>query len=1027
MLLASTIAIVSYLVKPAKARSFNLLYGSTYINDDTSPVAVDLASGKPTVRLTNAFTAVAAKRGQDIDVYPLGGGNTLLLDPRTGEFNMVDSTGFVVKSTDGGVPLPKIGSESTSMAVAAGNSAYIVRRNAASTSVYLVGAATVSAAIGSASGAKARAYATLRRSLSNDPVPAAGADNSLWVLTSTGGRTRTITQLTVPQGSNAGVSLTQTARGTVTGPAAVATATRNVDGTGGVVPAVAGADSIAVFRDGVRTEVPVSVGPGVDKILPASNAHGTIVFLYHSTGGWSQVSVPAAAGTAARVNPLRAIATDAQLAVPAQSDGRTYTMDSTGDGALWQIDSAGPTPVPGAATYPLKHGEQPQFGDAQVLAEGTRVIFDCRANLRAEVVFSDGSHTPRAIDKHAAVQVDPSGATVLADAHATGRSQHDKTHKQVKTIRRPTQTINDKINCKNATQIPRVPTLIAGDRAARSIGLTWVYTRLDPSDCYPSTFVVDIKVLTSDAPSPPRGQVQVQGQNGVTLTGLFPATEYELTVTAYINSEHTTSAPIRVTTGPAGPAAPTGVHATTDSSGNWTVSWNSCGGVAQGCVPSASWNLIPSFCDGRGLSNVPAKVTVAGDPTQHSFTHVYEGSDALLGRGMCFAVQGVSPDGTIGTTSTPSAPAYSWTTPNAAALTLAASQPASTSFGGTTTTSVDLGLGSDPVRNVGGVGASITLRLSGPGAPRSKTIVWDGRLDRVATTFSGIRAGAQYTATATVTAPRHSTATAAKGPVTVTTRANWPAVSASASCPTSGGAVTLDCTLVVQLSGPSSATADGERFDLTDSNVLCGGGNSSFGLTKSGFDPSSEAITQHVDLLQYNGPCTVNLHLVESGAVGAGPEVFGGTTSPSSRRRSISVRRRPSVRAEATSVRHSTRTTRRQRFTTTAITTPRAGSLSTGTSRCTHRTAPRAAATTPARTANPTSPSTFGRTSRAPRRRVTRRDGPSTSVTRICATERSISSRTFRSRGSRQGSSRPVSWARTTSMPNGAVHRTRRR
>lgn len=881
VLVATGIALASYLVKPTKARSFTLFYGSMYINDDTSPVAVDLASGKPTVRVTNAYTAVAATRGQDVDVYPLAGGNTLLLDPKTGEFNMVDSTGFVVKTSDGGVPLPAGDPSSTSTAVASGSSAYIVRRNAASTSVYLVGAATVSAAIGSTKGAKARAYATMHSPLSNDPAPAAGADGGLWLLTQAGGRGRAITQLTVPPGSNPGVTLTPTPHGTVSGPAAVGTATRNFDGTGGDVPAVASAAAIAVFRNGVRTNVPVAVGAGVDRILPASNAHGIIDFLYHSNTGWSQVTVPAATGTTARVRPLGAIPSDAQLAAPAQSAGNTYTMDTAGNGALWQIDASGTAaPVPGAATYPLKPAEQPQFGGAQVLADGTRVIFNCRANLRAEVVFSDGSQPPRSIDKHAAVQVDPSGATVLTDAHSTGPTKPDKTHKPPKTVRRPTQTINDKINCKVANQIPRVPTLIAGDRAARSIGLTWVYTRLDPTDCYPSTFVVDIKVLTSDAPSPLHGQVRVQGQDGVTVTGLFPATEYELTVTAYINLQHTTSAPIRVTTGPEGPAAPTDVRATTDSSGNWTVSWNSCGGIAQGCVPSASWNIIPSFCDGRGLSDVPAKVSVAGDPTQHSFTHVYEGSDALLGRGMCFAVQGVGTEGTIGTTSAPSAPAYSWTTPDAAGLTLTASQPASTSFGGTTTTTVDLGLGSDPVRTVGGVGATITLRLSGPDAPQSKTIVWDGRLDRVDTTFTGIRAGAQYSATATVAAPRHSSATATKGPVTVTTRANWPTITAAASCPNGGGAVVLSCTLTVQLSGPASATANGERFDLTDSQLLCGGGNSSLGLSKSGFDPAHDAITQQVDLLQYNGSCTVNVHLVESGAVGSGPEVFGGTTSP---------------------------------------------------------------------------------------------------------------------------------------------------
>ena len=269
-----------------------------------------------------------------------------------------------------------------------------------------------------------------------------------------------------------------------------------------------------------------------------------------------------------------------------------------------------------------------------------------------------------------------------------------------------------------------------------------------------------------------------------------------------------------------------------------------------------------------------------GDPTQHSFTHVFAGGTALLGRALCFQVQGVSPQGTIGTTSDPSPPAFSWSAPLAGAMQLHASQPANTDFGGTTTTTVDLDLGADPIRDVGGVGASIELQLTGAGDTQTKTIVWDGRTDRVSTQFAGIKAGAQYSARASIAPPRHAGDAVTVGPVTVTTRASWPAVTAQASCPTGGGAVTLSCTLVVRLSGPSSAQADGELFDLTDaSNLSCGGGNSAKPLGKDGFDPATEAITTSVDLLTYNGQCTVNIQLAEAGRTG-GPLVFGGTSSP---------------------------------------------------------------------------------------------------------------------------------------------------
>jgi hypothetical protein len=875
-LVAAGIAIVSFVVKPSTARSFDLFYGSMYIDDNTSPVAIDLASGKPSVRLANAFTAVSAKSAADIAVYPLGGGNTLMLDTSSGEFNMVDSTGFVVKPSDGGVTLPRIAASTTSSAVRSGSSAYILRTSPGATSVYLVGASTVAAAVGSHARAKARAYATLAQRLSGDPVPAADAGGNLWVLTAATGETRRVTELSVPHGSNAGVTLSATAHGTVSGPAAVAAATMNGDGSGGEVAAVATTGSVQVYGPDASHGIAVPGLADADTILSATNAQGVLVFLYHSPRGWSRVTVPTSGKGQATVSALTAIPADARLVRPAQSNGRTFTMDTTGNGALWQI-TGGAERVAGVSSYPLKRAERPQLADAEVLADGDRVIFNSRANLRAVVVFSDDSHAPRVVDKHSAVQLDPSGATALADAHATGKTDHGKPTQKPPRTRRPTQTINEKINCKTTKQVPHIPTLVAGDRASRSIELTWIYPLLDPSDCIPSTYVVAIKVLSSDAPHPPSGQVTVQGQNGVTLTQLFPATTYELSVTAYLNQQSSTSQPIRVTTGPEGPAAPTGVKATTDSSGNWTVSWNSCGGIQQGCVPSASWYVIPHFCDGRGLSNVPARLTVPGDPTVHSFSQVYPGGDALLGRALCFQVQGISPSGTVGTTSGSTAPAYSWGPPDAGALTINASQPADTALGASATTTVDLDLGANPVHTVGGIGATITFRLSGPDGTQTKPVTWDGRSARESVSFTGIQAGQQYTAQASVAPPNHPAAAVTTRPVTVVTRAQWPALSADASCPPAGGPVTLSCTLTVQLSGPSSAQANGETFDLLDSGVVCG--NSGFPLNRSGFDPARDPITQSVDLLQYNGSCTVTLRLVES-AGGTGPKVFGGTTSP---------------------------------------------------------------------------------------------------------------------------------------------------
>src|SRR5579875_583742 len=138
VVLALIISVVSYLVKPNRAHAFNLFYGSVFINDNTEPVGVDLATGKPTVRLNNAFRNVSATSSNDLDLIPLAGDNTLMLNHATGAFNMIDSTGFVVKPTPGGVQLPHHPGTGATSAVAAGDSAYLVQYSTTHSWVYLV-------------------------------------------------------------------------------------------------------------------------------------------------------------------------------------------------------------------------------------------------------------------------------------------------------------------------------------------------------------------------------------------------------------------------------------------------------------------------------------------------------------------------------------------------------------------------------------------------------------------------------------------------------------------------------------------------------------------------------------------------------------------------------------------------------------------------------------------------------------------------------------------------------------------------
>jgi hypothetical protein len=873
---ACTVAVASYLVKPNKARSFDLFFGSMFLNDDRAPVAVDLTNGKPTVRLVDANSQVSAKNPSDLVVSPLTNG-TLLLNANTGEFNIIDATGFVIKTKGGGVPLPKAVGPTTSLAVPSGESAYILQSAASGSSVFLVGQPTVQSATGADAHVQPRASTTMTEAASTAPGSAVSANGDLWLLVGTGD-THTIRQLSVPRGSDAGATLGTTDHGTVSGAAAIGITPR---GSKDVV-GVAEADGVQVFdANGGSHTAAVKGLDGVDEILPASNSTGRLRFLYHSSSGWTLVSVDPDSGAADPL-PVPDIPADTPLAAPAASGGKLYTMDAGSTGQIWDVAPDGTAqPVAGADRYPVVKNdagqplETPNFSDAYLSARGSRVVFNSRNHVDAIALFTDGSRSPTVIDKSAAVSLNAAGdATSLTDQHSTkppaGQQPGEKPTPQ------PVQAIDNDLRCRTIKQVPHIPTIIQASPGSRSVRLQWTYSLLDTQDCLPSTYVVSIKVLSAAAPSPP-ASVRVQGQLGVNVSGLFPSTQYEITVTAFIHGVGTPSEPVQITTGPEGPAAPTNVQASADSSGNWTITWNSCGGIAQGCVPSSTWSVIPTFCDEAGLSAPLVTASLAGDPSRHTFRAVFPGYDEILGRGLTFQVEGIGYEGTVGTPAGDGGCSYSWSHPIASEITLHATQPPPTKLGGTSATTLRLDLGSDPIRAAGGIAAQFSYQLRGT---NGKLVAKKGPTMATQVTFDGIEAGTKYTALATVSPPRHPEATVTIGPVPVSTRAAWPKLQVTATFAADPNQVIpIRGKLTVTIGGLASADAEGERFDLTHSALVCG--NTSLPLTKNSFDPSKEPIVvDNIFLLQFHGTCQVSITLVENAGTALDPPVFGGTTSP---------------------------------------------------------------------------------------------------------------------------------------------------
>lgn len=877
-LVVGAVVSLSLLVRPDRARTFDLLHGSIFLADQVGPVAVDLPSGKPTLRLLNVAKQVGVDNLSDLSVVPAGDA-TVLVNTRTGEFNMAADTGFVVKHDGGGVVLARATTSTVSAAYPTGNpddpgQAYIVRTGIAGTDVFLIDQGTVERA-GSGQPATPQASTNLRFPTDSRPGAAVSVGGNLWLLGRNADGSHTVHELRVPSSqTREGVGLIDRTHGSVDGPAAIAA-------TGGAVPAVAVASTqgVEILRgDGSTTGVHIGGLDDAATIVPASSADGRFVFLVRSRAGWSIVSVAADGRDLRGPTALSAVPANADLAAPAMSGGGVFTIDRS-SGAIYRVGLGGVvSTVPGLdrGRYPYGPTESTKFSDAYVIAHGPRVFVDSVSHVTAVAIFTDGRLRSQDIVKGEAVPVSAAGG---ADALTGSNLQVSKGGKAVKGAPKPKNrgvAIDNTTDCTaKVQQQPHAPIDLMTVAGSRSVTVSWTYQLLDRQECFPSTYQLHLRALTLNTPAPAQ-PAPVDGRTTAILGGLYPNSKYTVSVTAIRNGVAGPASPEKTfPTSAEGPAAPTQPIVLADAAGNWLLHFRQ-GCTTGGCVPVRAWTVTAKTCgNGHGIVN-PPPLTVLADPNVPDQPVVtYHGNDTLLGRGLQFTVTGVGGgvnDDLDGAPSAQSGCSYSHRPADVSALTLTASTPDTTAFGHDAAAKVSLDLGNNPVRALGGVGATVAFVLTGGGTTQQRSVVFDGTQSFLTATFPGVRAGASYRATVTVTPPSGGTPASVQS-APVSTRAAWPAVTLTASC---SPASTIACDLHVAMTGISSAAADGEFFDFAGS-VSCGTTTTATGITRTHFDPAdttNNPITvQLSQLAGLFGSCKVSGTLQESASDN---HLFGG-------------------------------------------------------------------------------------------------------------------------------------------------------
>ena len=607
------------------------------------PVVADLATGHATVRLQNLKGSVSATDIDQVAVVPTDIG-TFLVNRQTGTYNLLDKDNVVVLRS-GGIELPA-GADpaATVQAYPASGGLYLVRRSPARTEVYLVDRDTVLQG-NAGPNVKARAAAVLGGASSARAGGAVVAGDVLWLVAPIDGDAAQLTRLRPP----ADPDEHDFAVDRVAAIDAVAVLAVGHDGT--VAASAQGVGRVVVVGRGTEAprEVALSAAKESRGIVAATTDGDGAWFTYRGDdGGWALVQVRPD-GTAAEAVGIGDSRTIEHLRPPAILDGRAWLVGGD-DGSVRRLDLARRETVrpAGADKYPTIEGDNPGegfFADAELIVRGPRLVVNAPRALRALII--DGtSEEVSVVNKSQALDFDASAPPNPQIKAGEGGQAPTDPGGQAPPSTQPAAVkdpVTDEHACENLSQTPRKPRLRALDPTDKTLTASWDYTKLDPGDCQPSSYLIEVHGVngTEDPANPVR--THTTAETRFTITGLRPNRTYEVRVTAVIGNNRTTSEPLQRKTDDAGPDPARSVATDAQNPGGWRVTWAAC--QANECdVAAVQWEVSWALCGSGGFIGGQAPITglAAGarEVRLDLATH-----PELVGKSLTFTVTAISAAG----------------------------------------------------------------------------------------------------------------------------------------------------------------------------------------------------------------------------------------------------------------------------------------------------------------------------------------------------------------------------------------------
>lgn len=666
-------------VRPAAAERPTLFEGSLVLADARPLTVINVATAQIAIRLEGVNAQVGAPNDADVQPVPVDGG-TVLVNRLTGSFNFLEEDDYVTDPNGPGVGLGPLPGLIGAQGFAAGPDAYILR-SAPSSTVSLVDDATVAAAARAEAsvpgeigeGVTAAPAAPIRPLGFSDlgglvdltPGSAVTSHGDLWVLVGQGSGCRLVQLAPSPTGRQ---GLAPTAHTSFRQSCDAGALEAGTEGTGLATPG-----RVQLFGSSpISLATPFTTG--ATRILPVTGASTDMWFMFDRPSGWALFGT-APGGRVVGPYSLSGLDEPADPVMPVLSAGFLYTLDqqAAGQPTLWTVDTANGhmAPLRGTPQYPeLNSSEQDDFRGAEALVDGPRVVFNNPQSLEAVVVFTDSFRPPVVIDKSRAVEVSTTGPADLNVRSGAGPTGSGRNSTSTTVVRAPVpvvQPVSQQVTCATTTQKPYVPQITTVTPASGAALVAWSYQLLDQTDCEPDSWSVSVMAISgSHQPANPRRSVY--GQEQLLFTGLRPATQYEVTVTAYINKQFTVSPPATFATSPRGPDAPVSVTTTADGQGDWVVSWVPCTeAVNANCVvPADEWTVTGAACAGT-FAGTPPTVQVTGTLGTATINAAKLG---LLGDDLTFSVQGSLASGLTGDPTADRSCTEAWQAPNPSNITV---------------------------------------------------------------------------------------------------------------------------------------------------------------------------------------------------------------------------------------------------------------------------------------------------------------------------------------------------------------------